>query len=76
MYLSRHLISAMSRSSNSEGCSAPFAARERAVGSRFKRAGFRWSKAGASALLAVKCRIDNNRWADFLNWRACRGAAA
>ena len=44
------------------------------VGSRFKRAGCRWSKAGANALLAVKCCIENNRWADFLDWRACRAA--
>ena len=49
---------------------------KRIVGSRFKRAGCRWSKAGANALLAVKCCIDNNRWADFLDWRACRAAAA
>ena len=49
---------------------------KRIVGSRFKRSGCRWSKAGANALLAVKCCIDNNRWADFLDWRACRAAAA
>ena len=36
----------------------------------------RWSKAGANALLAVKCCIDNNRWIDFLDWRACCAAAA
>ena len=46
------------------------------VGSRFKRAGCRWSKAGANALLAVKCCLEYNRWADFLDWRACRAAAA
>ena len=46
------------------------------VGNRFKRAGCRWSKAGANALLAVKCCIENNRWADFLDWRAGRVAAA
>ena len=49
---------------------------KRIVGSRFKRAGFRWSKAGANALPAVKCCIDNNRWADFIDWRVCRAAAA
>ena len=32
------------------------------VGSRFKRTGCRWSKADANALLAVKCRLKNNRW--------------
>ena len=36
----------------------------------------RWSKAGANALLAVKCWLENRRWADFLDWRACRVAAA
>ena len=37
------------------------------VRSRFKRAGCRWSKADANALLAAECCIDNNRWADFLD---------
>ena len=46
------------------------------VGSRFKRAGCRWSKAGANALLATECCIESNRWVDFLDWKACRGAAA
>ena len=46
------------------------------VGSRFKRAGCRWSKAGANALLAVKCCLENNRWSDFLDWRNRRVAAA
>ena len=45
------------------------------VGSRFKRSGCRWSKAGANALLAAECCIENNRWADFLDWRAGRAAA-
>ena len=31
---------------------------------------------GANALLAVKCCLDNRRWANFLDWRACRVAAA
>ena len=46
------------------------------VGSRFKRAGWRWSKAGANALLAIKCCLENRLWADFLELRACRVAAA
>ena len=46
------------------------------AGSRFKGAGYRWSKAGANALLAVKCCFRNNRRPDFLNWRACSAAAA
>ena len=45
------------------------------VGSRFKRAGY-WTKAGANALLAVKCCFKNNRWPDFLEWKACSAAAA
>ncbi len=49
---------------------------KRIVGSRFKRSGCRWSKAGANALLAAECCIDNNRWADLPDWRACRAAAA
>ena len=35
----------------------------------------RWSKAGANILLAVKCRIDDNRQTGFLVRRAFRGAA-
>ena len=46
------------------------------VGSRFKGAGRRWSKAGANAVLAIKCCFRNNRWPDFLDWRACSAAAA
>ena len=46
------------------------------VSSRFKRAGCRWSKAGANTLLAVICCLKNNRWTDFLDLRACRAAAA
>ena len=32
------------------------------------------AKSGANALLAIKCRMANNRWAEFLYWRACRAA--
>ena len=46
------------------------------VGNRFKKAGCRWSKAGANALLAVRCCLENMRWPDFLEWRICRAAAA
>ena len=46
------------------------------VGSRFKRAGCHWSKARANVLLAVKCFFKDNRWPDFLEWRACSAAAA
>ena len=49
---------------------------KRIVGSRLKQARCRWPKAGANALLAVKCCIDNICRIDFLGWRACRGATA
>ena len=32
--------------------------------------------AGTNALLAVRCCLENMRWPDFLEWRACRAAAA
>lgn len=35
----------------------------------------RWLKAGANPLLAVKSCIENNRWTDFLDRRACRAAS-
>ena len=35
----------------------------------------RWLKAGANPLLAVESRIENNRWTDSSNWRACRAAS-
>ena len=46
------------------------------VGNRFKKAGCHWSKAGANALLAIRCCLENMRWPDFLEWKACRAAAA
>ena len=49
---------------------------KRIVGNRCKKSGCRWSKAGANAVLAVKCCLENMRWPDFLDWRACRAAAA
>ena len=49
---------------------------KRIVGSRLKGAGRRWSKAGANAVLATGCCLENRRWPDFLEWRACRLAAA
>ena len=49
---------------------------KRIVGSRLKGAGRHWSKAGANAVLAIKCCFENRRWPDFLDWRACSTAAA
>ncbi len=48
----------------------------RIVGSRLKGAGRCWSKAGANAVLATGCCLENMRWPDFLEWRACRLAFA
>ena len=49
---------------------------KRIVGSRLKGAGRRWSKAGANAVLATGCCLENRRWPDFLDWRDCSAAAA
>ena len=49
---------------------------KRIVGSRLKGAGRHWSKAGANAVLATGCCLENRRWPDFLDWRACSAAAA
>ena len=49
---------------------------KRIVGSRLKGAGRRWSKAGANAVLAIRCCLENRRWPDFLDWRDCSAAAA
>ena len=38
---------------------------ERIVGNRFKRAGRRWSRAGANAVLAIRCCLENKRWPEF-----------
>ena len=39
-----------------------------------QKVGIRWSKAGANALLAALCCLENLRWPDFLDWRACCAA--
>ena len=46
------------------------------VGNRFKQSGCRRSIAGANAGLAIGCCFENMRRPDFLDWRACRAAAA
>ena len=46
------------------------------VGNRLKGAGHHWSKAGANAVLAIRCCLANRRWPDFLDWSACSVAAA
>ena len=45
------------------------------VRNRFRKAGRRWSIAGAAAPLAAGCCFENMRWPDFLDWRAGRAAA-
>jgi len=47
----------------------------RIVGNWFKQPGRSWLKAGANALLAAGCCLENMRW-QFLDWRDCRAAAA
>ncbi len=42
------------------------------VGIRLRRPGSHWSVAGAKAMLSLKSCIENNRWADFLHWRAAQ----
>ena len=42
------------------------------VASRFKKAGARWSKAGANALLALKSCWANGQWNEFAQWRVRR----
>ena len=46
------------------------------VGNRFKQPLCRWSKAGANAVLAIRCCLENMRWPDFLESKAWRAAAA
>ena len=49
---------------------------KRIVGSQLKGAGRHWSKAGANAVLAIRCCLENMRWPDFLESRACSAPAA
>ena len=46
------------------------------VGNPFNQSGCHWSKANASAAFAIRCCFENMPWPDFLDWRACRAAAA
>ena len=46
------------------------------VGKRLKQPGSHWSKVGANRLLAIKSCLHNNRWANFLDWRANLAVAA
>ena len=33
-------------------------------------------ESGANALIAFKCCVENNRRAEFLDWRICRAVAS
>ena len=48
------------------GSSVAESACKHIFGNRFKTAGCRWSKAGANALLAIGCCLENIRRPDFL----------
>ena len=48
------------------GSSVAESACKHIFGNRFKTAGCRWSKAGANALLAIGCCLENIRSPDFL----------
>ena len=40
------------------------------VGKRLKQPGSHWTRIGANHLLAIKTCLQNNLWADFLDWKA------
>ena len=44
------------------------------IGARFKRAGMRWTVAGANAIIALRCCILSGRFEDFWETRAANAA--
>ena len=44
------------------------------IGARLKRAGMRWTVAGANAITALRCCILNGRFEDFWERRAANAA--
>ena len=40
------------------------------IGTRLKRAGMRWTVAGANAIIALRCAVESNRFDDFWERRA------
>ena len=46
------------------------------VGKRLKQPGSHWTKTGANRMPAIKSCPRNNRWADFLDWKANLTVAA
>ena len=47
---------------------------KRVVGARLKRAGMRWTVAGANAIIALRCCRLSGRFEDFRERRAARAA--
>jgi len=47
---------------------------KRVVGARLKRAGMRWTVAGANAVIALRCCRLSSRFEDFRERRAARAA--
>ena len=41
-----------------------------------QRVGMPLVETGANVVLAIRCCLENMRWPDFLDWRACSKAAA
>ena len=44
------------------------------IGDRLKRAGMRWTVAGANAIIALRCCILSGRFEDFWERRAAKAA--
>ena len=44
------------------------------IGARLKRAGMRWTVAGANAIIALRCCILSGRFEDFWERRAANAA--
>ena len=47
---------------------------KRVVGARLKRAGMRWTVAGANAVIALRCYRLSSRFEDFRERRTARAA--
>ena len=47
---------------------------KRVVGARLKRAGMRWTVAGANAIIALRCCQLSGRYEDYWEQRAARAA--
>ena len=52
----------------------PSRAGRKQLGDRVKRAGMRWTVAGANAIIALRCYILSGRFEDFWERRAANAA--